>query len=40
MKENGTFYGESQKTLAGGAQAELTAESIAAPAPIAYPAAA
>lgn len=40
MKENGTFYGESQKTLAGGAQAALIPESITAPAPIPQPAAA
>lgn len=40
MKENGTFYGESQKTLAGGAQAALIPESMAAPTPTPDPAAA
>lgn len=42
MKENGTFYGESQKTLAGGARAALIPEGMAAPTPTPapYPAAA
>lgn len=37
MKENGTFYHESKKTLAGGAQAALILESIAVPTPILHP---